>query len=244
MYWGERSSADPVTTGREPEDGTRVDRGGVTHIPVRTNSGMECALSRTCGSCTPSVTRGAWDQEAATFDNEPDHGLTTSAICAAWCDLLVSILPAAPACVADIGCGTGTLTRLLTDEGYAVVGLDFLKEMIERARAKVPEADFVVADAGTPPLAAGEYDVVLSRHVLWAMEDPEAAFAKWVALLKPGGTIALIEGNWSTGAGLTAAQVEQIVLRVREEVRVTAVTQSIHWGKEITDERYVAVSHR
>ena len=219
-------------------------RGGVTRIPVRTSSDMECASSRQCGSYTPSVTRGAWDQRAATFDNDPDHGLTTAAIRAAWRDLLVSILPAAPACVADIGCGTGTLTRLLTDEGYSVDGLDFSREMIERARAKVPEADFVVADAGSPPLAAGEYDVVLSRHVLWAMENPEAAFARWVALLKPGGTIALIEGNWSSGAGLTAAQMEQIVLRVRQEVRVTALTQSIYWGKEITDERYVAVSHR
>lgn len=190
------------------------------------------------------MSQGAWDREAATSDREPDHGLTSAAIRAAWRDLLLSILPPAPACAADIGFGTGTLTRLLTDEGYSVDGLDFSREMIERARAKVPEADFVVADAGSPPLSAGRYDVVLSRHVLWAMGDPEAAFARWVALLKPGGTIALIEGNWSTGIGLTAAQIERLVLRVREEVRVTALTQPIYWGKEITDERYVAVSRR
>ena len=146
--------------------------------------------------------------------------------------------------MADLGCGTGTLTRLLTDEGHTVDGLDFSPEMIRRARAKVPEALFVVADAGTPPLAAGEYDIVLSRHVLWAMNDPEQAFARWVTLLRPGGTVALIEGSWSTGAGLTAAQVEQIVLGVRSEVRVTVLTQPLYWGKAVTDERYIAVSHR
>lgn len=116
--------------------------------------------------------------------------------------------------------------------------------MIDRARAKVPEALFVVADAATPSLAVGEYDVVLSRHVLWAMQDHEDAFARWVTLLKPAGTVVLIEGSWSTGAGLTAAQVEQIMLRVREEVSVVPLPQPVYWGKTITDERYIAVSHR
>lgn len=188
------------------------------------------------------MTQDAWDQEAATFDSEPDHGLTEPAIRAAWRELLVSILPAPPARVADLGCGTGTLTRLLTDEGYTVDGLDFSPEMIERARAKVPEARFVVADAGTPPLPAGEYDVVLSRHVLWAMDDPESAFARWATLLRPGGIAVLIEGNWSTGAGLTAAQTEKIVLGVRDEVQVRHLPQSIYWGKVIEDERYLVVS--
>lgn len=190
------------------------------------------------------MTQEEWDRQAATFDDEPDHGLTAPATRSAWRDLLVSVLPAAPARVADLGCGTGTLARLLTDEGYIVDGLDFSPEMIERARTKVPEALFVVADASAPPLAAGEYDVVLCRHVLWAMEDPEDAFARWVTLLKPAGTVALIEGSWSTGGGLTATQVERIMRCVRDEVSVTPLEQPIYWGKAITDERYIAVSHR
>ena len=159
-------------------------------------------------SYAAAVTQDEWDTTAATFDDEPDHGLTAPATRSAWRDLLVSVLPAAPARVADLGCGTGTLTRLLTDQGYIVDGLE------------------------------------LSRHVLWAMEDPENAFARWVTLLKPAGTVALIEGSWSTGAGLTAARVEQLMLRVRDEVSVTPLTQPIYWGKTITDERYIAVSHR
>lgn len=65
-----------------------------------------------------------------------------------------------------------------------------------------------------------------------------------VTLLKPGGTVALIEGNWSTGVGLTVAQTEQIVLRVCGEVQVTPLTQPMYWGKGITDDRYLVVSHR
>lgn len=190
------------------------------------------------------MTRELWDEEAGHFDEEPDHGLSDPAIRGAWRDLLVSTLPPAPARVADLGCGTGTLTRLLTDEGYTVDGLDFSPEMLERARVKVPEAQFTVGDANKPPLTAATYDVVLSRHVLWAMDDPAAAFARWVALLRPAGSIVLIEGRWSTGGGLTAEQTERIVLAAREDVRVTRLPGSIYWGKEITDERYLAVSHR
>lgn len=186
----------------------------------------------------------AWDQAAATFDAEPDHGLADPAVRAAWRSLLLSVLPTAPARVADLGCGTGTISRLLTDEGYIVDGLDASPEMIERARAKVPESRFVVADAAAPRLPAVEYDVVFSRHVLWAMKKPDAAFARWVTLLKPGGIAVLVEGNWSTGAGLTAAQTEQIIRKVRDDVRITYLPEPIYWGKAITDERYLAVSAR
>src|SRR5262245_17140415 len=180
-----------------------------------------------------------WDSEAAAFDDEPDHGLAAPTTRAAWRDLLLRALPPAPARVADLGCGTGTLTRLLTDAGYAVAGLDFSPEMVRRARAKVPEARIVLGDAAAPTLAHAAYDVVLSRHVLWAMPDPETAFARWVDLLAPGGVVVLVEGRWGTGAGLTAADASRIVRTARTEADVTPLPDAIYWGKEIGDERYL-----
>ena len=129
----------------------------------------------------------------------------------AWRDLLRDLLPPAPARVADLGCGTGTLALLLTEEGYDVTGLDFSPEMIQRARAKVPDVEFVEADASAPPLEPAAYDVVLSRHVLWAMPDPAAALARWRDLLTPDGRLVLVEGSWSTGAGLTGAETVALV---------------------------------
>lgn len=76
--------------------------------------------------------------------------------------------------------------------------------MISRARVKVPEARFAVGDASSPALQAAAYDVVLSRHVLWALPDPLSSIIKWVDLLKSGGLLVLIERRWSTGGGLTA----------------------------------------
>ena len=83
---------------------------------------------------------------------------------------------------------------------------------------------------------------MLSRHVLWAMEDPGEALAEWVALLRPGGTVVLVEGHWSTGAGLNAAQTERFVRLVCDDVRVTALSDPVYWGRAITDERYLVVA--
>ncbi len=77
-----------------------------------------------------------WDAEAEHFDDEPDHGLRDPAIREAWRVLLREHLPAPPARIADLGCGTGSLSVLLADEGYAVDGVDFSPEMVRRARAK------------------------------------------------------------------------------------------------------------
>ncbi len=188
------------------------------------------------------MTQEIWDAEAESFDDEPDHGLTEEHIRAAWSDLLLSVLPATPARIADIGCGTGTLTRLLVDNGYTVDGLDFSPAMIERARAKVPEAQFVVGDASDPVLEIGSYDAVLCRHMLWALPDPTVAVARWVRLLKADGIVVLVEGQWHTGGGLTADEAEQIIRTVRSNTEVQHLTDSVYWGKEITDERYLLVS--
>jgi len=185
-----------------------------------------------------------WDQEAASFDDEPDHGLADPTVRAAWRELLLGVLPPAPARVADLGCGTGTLARLLVDEGYAVDGLDISPEMVRRARSKVPEAEFRLGDAAAPGLEAAAYDVVMSRHVLWAMPDPVSAFASWVELLAPGGVVVLVEGSWHTGAGLTACEAEEIVRTARAEVTVRHLPEDVFWGKVIDDERYLLTSRR
>ena len=128
----------------------------------------------------------------------------------AWRTMLAGLLPAAPARVADLGCGTGTLALLLAEDGYAVDGVDFSPEMVRRAVAKTegePAVTITEGDAFAPPLAAATYDVVLSRHVLWALPDPVEALRRWTALLRPDGRLVLVEGSWVTGAGLTADQV-------------------------------------
>jgi SAM-dependent methyltransferase len=183
-------------------------------------------------------TRAVWDEEAQSFDEAPDHGLRDPAVRDAWRRLLLELLPPAPARVADLGCGTGTLAGLLTDEGYDVTGVDVSPEMVRRARQKVPGVAFVEADASAPPLDPASYDVVLSRHVLWAMPDPAAALARWQDLLTPGGRLVLVEGHWSTGAGLTGAETVALVEGLGRVATLRPLPEPEYWGGETHDERY------
>lgn len=184
-----------------------------------------------------------WDREAETFDEAADHGLTDPACRAAWRSLLLEQLPPAPARVADLGCGTGTLALLLAEEGYVVDGLDFSPAMIRRARDKAGHvATFFEGDAAEPPLEAASYEVVLSRHVLWAMPSPAAALDRWIRLLAPGGRLLLVEGSWSTGAGLSAEQTVDLVRATGREAELRRLTDPVLWGREITDDRYLVVS--
>lgn len=197
---------------------------------------------------TPAETRAAWDREAATFDDEPDHGLRDPHTRAAWRSLLLEHLPPAPARIADLGCGTGTLAVLLAGQGYDVHGVDLSGEMVVRARAKAEavgvSATFTEGDATRPRLEAGTFDVVLSRHVLWALPDPAAGLAGWVRLLRPDGRLLLVEGSWSTGAGLRADETERLLRAHRSEVHVRPLPEDVYWGREITDERYLVLSPR
>ncbi|MGI8645658.1 MAG: class I SAM-dependent methyltransferase [Nocardioides sp.] len=186
-----------------------------------------------------------WDDEAATFDEAADHGLRDPAVRAAWRDLLLPVLPASPGRVADLGCGTGTLALLLADEGHAADGVEFSPEMVRLARAKAgdrTDVTYVEADAASPPLESGAYDVVLCRHVLWALADQVAVLRRWVDLPTPGGRLVLVEGSWTTGAGLTADATLTLLAAAGRPGVVRHLPEPAYWGREITDERYLVVA--
>lgn len=189
-----------------------------------------------------------WDREAATFDEQPDHGLRDPAVRQAWELLLLPFLGERTLSIVDLGCGTGTLTFLLAQAGHQVFGVDFSFKMLEVARAKANAlqlpAAFAQGDVADPPVTPACVDVVVSRHVLWAMPDPSAALLAWTRLLKPAGLLLLVEGRWSSGVGLTDAQCRALVLEHREEAEITRLNSAALWGHPITDQRYLVISRR
>jgi ubiquinone/menaquinone biosynthesis C-methylase UbiE len=187
-----------------------------------------------------------WDEQAATFDEEPDHALSDPAIRQAWSDLLRRLMPRPPADVIDLGCGTGSVSVLLAEQGYEVRGLDLSERMVVAATSKAQAAgvaaDFQQGDASNPPYAAGSADVVLARHVLWALPDPSGGLASWIRLLRPAGRLVLIEGCWTTGAGLTAEESRRLVREHRAEAIVEHLDDPALWGHATQDERYAVIS--
>lgn len=189
--------------------------------------------------------REAWDREAAGFDAQPDHGLRDAVVRQAWADLMGRLLPEAPARVADLGCGTGSLSVLLAERGYAVSAVDFSPKMLAVAQGKARDAgvvvDFALGDAADPELPSGSFDVVLCRHVIWALQDPGEVLGRWLRLLRPKGTVVMIEGRWSTGVGYTAAALRQLIDEHASVVTREPLSDPRLWGKRISDERYALV---
>jgi demethylmenaquinone methyltransferase/2-methoxy-6-polyprenyl-1,4-benzoquinol methylase len=71
----------------------------------------------------------------------------------------------------DVACGTGYLTRWLPGE---VVGLDQSSAMLAEARKRVPDAEFVQADAlAGLPFADGAFDRAFTGHFYGHLEPAE-----------------------------------------------------------------------
>ncbi|KIZ17778.1 class I SAM-dependent methyltransferase [Streptomyces natalensis] len=196
----------------------------------------------------PTADAAYWEAAAERFDDEPDHGLRDPAVRAAWAGRLRSWLPDGPARILDLGCGTGSLALLAVEQGHRVTGVDRSAGMVARARAKLAghDARFLVGDAAEPPVGEGRFDAVLVRHVLWALPDPAAVLRRWAGLLVPGGRLVLVEGRWGEAEpmGIPGAELTGLVapLAVRTELESLS-GDSVLWGKEVTDERYVLIAH-
>jgi ubiquinone/menaquinone biosynthesis C-methylase UbiE len=162
--------------------------------------------------------------------------------------------------VLDLGCGTGSLALLAAEAGHRVIGVDLSSRMIERARAKLaatPVATaLVVGDAAAPPIGDRTLDAVVVRHLVWALPDPHAALRRWVALLRPGGRLVLVEGRWTTSSGtapcaqdvpwdggVTAATLGAALAPLVAGQRVERLSDPVLWGRPVHDERYAIVAH-
>jgi SAM-dependent methyltransferase len=188
-----------------------------------------------------------WDAESATFDDEPDHGLRDAEVRAAWADKLDEWLPRTASDVLDLGCGTGSLSLLASERGHHVTGVDLSPPMIDLARAKLAGRDavFLVGDAAAPPVGEQLFDVVLVRHVLWALPDPGRALRLWRGLLRPGGRLVLVEGVWGTvnPAGIPAERLTALLAPLVADLRLERLSDDARlWGREVADERYAVVA--
>lgn len=107
--------------------------------------------------------------------------------------------------VLDVGCGPGYFAMALRDLGMRVTGVDNSPDMIARAEGNVSElgidAAFRVMDAQHLEYPDGCFHNVLSRNVLWNLTDPESAYSEMVRILRPGGTLCVMDGNFYLDGG-------------------------------------------
>lgn len=107
--------------------------------------------------------------------------------------LLDRLVPDGARRALDVGCGDGFLAARLSERVDEVIGLDLDGPVLERARARFPEArvEWMRADAMTAPLPARSFDAVVSNAALHHL-DEAAALRRLASLVRPGGTLAIV----------------------------------------------------
>jgi ubiquinone/menaquinone biosynthesis C-methylase UbiE len=99
--------------------------------------------------------------------------------------------------VVEMGCGTGAnlpALRAAVGPTGTVVGVDFTRPVLERARARTSGYDnvhVVTGDATCPPVESG-VDAVLATFVVGMLDTPGEAVADWCNLVVPGGHVVLV----------------------------------------------------
>ena len=104
--------------------------------------------------------------------------------------------------VLEAGCGVGAQTVSLArnSPGARIISVDIAADSLAAARAKVEAAGFAnvrfqQADVFALPFAPASFDHVFVCFLLEHLSRPLEALAKLKDLLKPGGTITVIEGD-------------------------------------------------
>lgn len=93
--------------------------------------------------------------------------------------------------VADLGCGTGILTRLLAERGLRVVGIDPNEDMLAEARAAGGGADYRRGEASATGLGDASVALVTAAQAFhWF--DVDAALAEFHRVLLMGGHAAAL----------------------------------------------------
>lgn len=118
--------------------------------------------------------------------------------------------------VADVGAGTGKLTRPLSAAGYDVVAVEPLPALRERLRATAAHVRTLAGTAETLPLPGASVDAIVCADAFHWFDGPRAV-REFARVLRPGGGLALV---WNLDAEPDAAPPWHAELRaLLEEIR-------------------------
>ncbi len=143
-----------------------------------------------------------WDKRAEQYTGRSDFYLKSEEQRAVWKETLAEIVGSEPLDILDVGTGPGFLALLLGEMGHQCTGVDLSKEMVKIAQEKadtknLQQCKFLIGDAEKLDFEDESFDVVVNRHLLWTLLHPGVALREWVRVLKPGGKLVIMDGDWT-----------------------------------------------
>lgn len=110
----------------------------------------------------------------------------------------------APTSILDVGCGCGYHDLLLAQHSSAekIIGVDFAEKCIEKSNKEYPHHKIAryhvdIDNYDDIIKKEGQFDLVVSFHVIEHVSDPEGFLRKCAGCAKEGGFIAIVTPNHS-----------------------------------------------
>lgn len=126
-------------------------------------------------------------------------------------DLVELLAPKKNEKILDIGCGTGDLTKRISDLNACVVGMDQSENMIAEAKKKYPLDDFFVGDALNLD-DRDRFDAIFSNATFHWIKEPEQVLQGIYQALKPQGRLVAEFG----GLGNVQHITDEIIYQVKK----------------------------
>jgi demethylmenaquinone methyltransferase / 2-methoxy-6-polyprenyl-1,4-benzoquinol methylase len=143
------------------------------------------------GMLPPEGVRNMFDRIAPVYDVM--NRVTTAGLDQRWRRATVRAVVRPGDRVLDAACGTGDLAVIAAKSGASVTGLDFSPRMLERARRKAPQVEWVQGDLLALPFPDANFDVATVGFGVRNVADIARAIAELRRVLRPGGRLAILE---------------------------------------------------
>jgi len=143
------------------------------------------------GTLSPEGVQGMFDRIAPVYDLM--NRVMTMGLDQRWRRKTVKAVVQPGDRVLDAACGTGDLAIIAAKAGGVVTGLDFSERMLERARRKAPELEWVRGDLLALPFDAESFDSATVGFGVRNVADIGASLEELRRVLRPAGRLAILE---------------------------------------------------
>jgi len=149
---------------------------------------------------TDNLVADHWNRRAGIYNDSVSRDHRDQRSFRAWKEVYAGAIGVGSGKLMDCGCGPGTVTMYVSDLGYDITDYDQSPEMLGRARKNAEtlhiDAEFVQGDAEEMPFEDGTFDIIVSQNMLWTVPHPEKVLSEWYRVLKEGGRIVYVDGDW------------------------------------------------